>query len=100
MPQEGQQALRYISPTSRHTPNDMGIHHAGGLPERITNRGTDEGESALLERLAQRGRLGSGRGDAVAWLQPADERCAAHKLPDEPIETATFILHGEERFRV
>src|SRR3954467_10436080 len=87
-------------PTSGHTPNDMVIHHAGGLHERITNRGTDEGESALLERLAHRVRLGSGRGDAVAWLQPVDDRCAAHKLPDEPVETATFLLHGKERFRV
>ena len=84
--------MRRILPTSGHTPNDMVVHHAGGLHERITNRGTDEGESALLERLAHRVRLGSGRGDAVAWLQPVDHRRAAHKLPDEPVETATFLV--------
>ena len=78
----------------------MIVYHAGGLHERIANRGTYKTEAAFLQSFAHGVGFHGSRGHIFWSAACVPQRSAARELPDVSVEASEFALHGEKRLGV
>src|SRR5207248_1242046 len=82
------------------TRDEVVVHHADGLHERIADRRTDEAEAALDQGVAHGVGFARARGQLAQATPPVLLGYASHEGPEEHAEAALPLLEREKRPRV
>src|SRR6185503_11777 len=79
---------------------DMVVHHAHRLHERVTNRGSDKSKTSLLQITAHGLRFGGFRRHLSQVRPSIHQRSMVYKLPQVIAEAAKLLLNSQERLSV